>query len=865
MSWKAIQRSTPSFAKLGCMKRPIELEARQLFEISRYVDEVHRRWPDAPSPEQAPERPDGETLKAEPEASIRRYRQLGSAHILWQDVSGQASAEETGQSLSALARECIELALRAATMGLEADHGILRDSDGQAIELSVIGLGKLGGDELNFNSDIDLVFVHRCGGSSDGRRSLDAPTYLKRLALELIRLLDAVTANGRAWVVDTRLRPFGSAGALVWSLGAIEQYFLNEGRAWERYAWMKASPAGGDLETGEALLKTIRPFVFRRYLDYGIFQSLRELHDQIEIKSRQDSGRDDIKRGPGGIRELEFLIQSQQILRGGRDPDLQLPGFLPALRALNAAEVFDQDSRTELQEAYEFLRILENRLQAINGQGAHHLPDQAEEQAALVRIMGATDWASLTAELDEHRSRVQNQFSARFGDHCVVDSKAGSLWPPQDGLETHLKKAGFDDPEAAADDLRGLAQRLGNRAISAEGRARLERLMPSLLSEVTRHDHPDTGLADLLRLVEQISQRSAYLALLFERPATLKRLVQAFRFSGRLAEWIVASPQLLDDLLDPVHGLELPAPPAMDPDDPEASLFELGRWRQAGFLRTALAEMDGAMDAIEAADQLSEVASTCIDLILELTAPDHPTLAVVAYGNLGASLLHFDSDLDLVFLHEAEDPPRRIAQRFISYMQLPLPGGRLFEIDTRLRPNGSAGTLVSSTRHFKTYQADQADTWEHQALIRARWVAGSAELQQGFSSVRAEVLQMDRDPDQVRNGLAKMRRRQKDEREESPVKSLLTDLQFIAECGVLCLAQQHAELLDIRRPGELLPKLAELGWLDPSLAERLASTWKALLSTRHMQWLSRSDDRPDLESLSEDIGEAWSHVFDRSG
>lgn len=847
------------------MKRPITIDPSALGQVSRYADEVWRRWPDAPSPEHKPPAPDLEALRAEPESAIRRYRQLASIHILWQDLTGEASAEETGQALSALARECIDLALQAATVNLEADYGVLRDPEGQRIELAVIGLGKLGGDELNFNSDIDLVFVHRCGGNSDGHRSLDAPAYLKRLTLELIRLLDAVTAHGRAWVVDTRLRPFGSAGALVWSLGAIEQYFLNEGRAWERYAWMKASPAAGDVETARALLKTIRPFIFRRYLDYGIFQSLRELHDQIEIKSRQDSRRDDIKRGQGGIRELEFLIQSQQILRGGRDPDLQPPGFLPALRALSSAQVFDQDSQTDLKAAYEFLRILENRLQAINGQGAHHLPDQTEERDALVRIMGASDWASLREEIEKHQSRVQSQFSARFGDHCVVDARASSLWPPQDDVEIHLRKAGFEDPESAADELRGLAQRLGNRAISAEGRARLERLMPSLLSEVTEHDSPDTGLVDLLHLVEQISQRSAYLALLYERPATLKRLVQTFRFSGRLAEWIVASPQLLDDLLDPVRGLELPAPPGMDPDDPEASLFELGRWRQTGFLRTALAEMDGVLDAIEAADQLSEVASICIDRILELTDPEHPPLAVVAYGNLGAALLHFDSDLDLVFLHEADDPPRRIAQRFISLMQLPLPGGRLFEIDTRLRPNGNAGTLVSSTQHFNTYQADQADTWEHQALIRARWVAGTPELQKGFSRIRAKVLQTNRDPDEVREGLASMRHRQKQERKESAVKSLLTDLQFIAECGVLCLAQQHAELLDIRRPGELLPKLADLGWLDPSLAETLASAWKALLSTRHMQWLSRSDDSPDLESLSEDIDEAWSHVFDRSG
>jgi len=845
------------------MKRPITIEPSALGQACRFVDEAWRRWPEAPSPEHEVDPPDPETLEAEPESAIRRYRQLASIHILWRDLSGQDSVEETGLALSALARECIELALQVATQRLEADFGTLRDPDGKRVELAIIGLGKLGGNELNFNSDIDLVFIHRGGGKSDGRRALDASNYLKRLALELIRLLDAVTADGRAWVVDARLRPFGSAGALVWSLGAIDQYFLNEGRAWERYAWMKATPAAGDIDTARALLQTIRPFIFRRYLDYGIFQSLRELHDQIEIKSRQDSRRDDIKRGPGGIRELEFLVQSQQILRGGRDEELQLPGFLPALRALTAAQVFDQDSQAKLQGAYEFLRILENRLQAIDGRAAHLLPDRDGEQEKLVRIMGASDWPSLTEELDSHRARVREQFSARFGDHCVVDSQASSLWPPGDHVEGHLQDAGFQNAEESAEQLRGLAHRVGQRAISGEGRARLGRLMPSLLSEVKRHDRPETGLADLLHLIEQISQRSAYLALLYERPATLKRLVQTFRFSGRLAEWIVASPQLLDDLLDPVHGLELPDSPEIDPDDPEASLFALGRWRQAGFLRTALSEIDGVMNAVEAADQLSHIAATCVERILGLIDPDHPPLAVIAYGNLGAGLLHFDSDLDLVFLHKSDKAPLRIAQRFISYMQLPLPGGRLFEIDTRLRPNGSAGTLVSSSDHFNTYQRSQADTWEHQALIRARWIAGSSQLQSVFDEIRAEVLQMRKAPDQVRDSLSRMRHRQKQDRRESEVKSLLTDLQFIAECGVLCLSREHPELLEIRRPGALLPKLAERGWLDQSLARSLGETWEKLLSARHMEWLSRSEPAASPAALSDRIRDAWSQVFDR--
>jgi len=844
------------------MKRPVPIEADDLSGISRYVDEAWKRWPGAPPPDQPPARPDSETLSSDPERALRRYRQLGSVHLLWKDLTGRNSIEDTGKGLSALARDCIELALSVATDRLQADFGVLRDPEDRPVRMAVIGMGKLGGDELNFNSDIDLVFIHRGTGKSDGRRSLDAGTYLKRVALELIRLLDSVTAEGRAWVVDTRLRPFGSAGALVWSLGAIEQYFLNEGRPWERYAWMKAAPVAGDLETAERLLESINPFIYRRYLDYGIFESLRELHDRIDAKSRLDSRREDIKRGPGGIRELEFLVQSQQILRGGRDPALQQRGFLPALRALTQARIIDSDSEATLRTSYGFLRILENRLQAQSGRQTHHLPDSSDDRATLARLMGASDWAALHEDIERNRTQVRVQFDARFGDHCVVESGASGVWPPDDDLEGQLQQTGVGDSEEVGSQLRSLAQRLAHRALSAEGRARLERLMPSLLRELAGTEHPATGLADLLQLIEQISQRSAYLALLHERPATLSRLIQVFQQSRHLAEWIVASPQLLDDLLDPIHGLELPDPPAVDHDDPEATLFALGRWHQAGFLRTALAEMDGAMDAVDAADQLTTVASTCSAKILELTGRDQAPMAVVAYGNLGAGLLHFDSDLDLVFLHGDGAPPLRSAQRFLSYMQLPLPGGRLFEIDTRLRPNGNAGTLVSSLAHFARYQADQAETWEHQSLIRARWIAGDRSLEEGFEVIRRSVLCIARDPAVLRPALSDMRARQKRERKEDPVKSLLTDLQFIAECGVLEQAKAHTDLIEPRRPGQLFARLGAQDWLPVELAGTLTSTWHKLLALRHQRWLSRIEAPLDLDPYRPAIEQAWALIFD---
>ncbi|MEN1728913.1 MAG: bifunctional [glutamate--ammonia ligase]-adenylyl-L-tyrosine phosphorylase/[glutamate--ammonia-ligase] adenylyltransferase [Pseudomonadota bacterium] len=843
------------------MHRPIDIDRDALARWSRFVDDSWNRWPDAPGPEDPVEPPGQAAMAADPEASLRRFRQLASTHILWRDLRGEASIEETGRAISRLACDCIERALRSATDAIETQFGVLRDPEGETIHLTVLGLGKLGGDELNFNSDIDLVFVYRNRGQSDGRRPLDAAAYLKRVVVEMIRLLDSVMEQGRAWIVDTRLRPFGQAGSLVWSRGAIEQYFLNEARTWERYAWMKARPVAGDLDTGQQFLDTIRPFIFRRYLDFGIFSSLRDLHQQIDAKSRQDSRREDIKRGAGGIRELEFLIQSQQMLRGGRDPDLRAPGFLPALRALTRARILSEAESEQLAESYGFLRILENRLQAASGQQTHHLPDQQEERERLVQLMGSADWPALLGELNHHREHVRAHFSSHFDQPEDHELGVQTLWPPGDDLDQQLRTCGFDDPAGVAALLRGLNKRIGNRALSAQGRSRLERLMPRLLDEVTRHPDPETGLSDLLQLIDQISRRSAYLALLHERPATMKRLVEVFRYSDRLADWIVASPQLLDDLLDPIHGLELPAAPRIDQDDVESSLFALGHWRQAGFLRTALAEMDGALDAAEAADQLSQVASVCVEKILELLGSEAASLAVIAYGNLGAGLLHFDSDLDLVFLHAEGASPRRAAQRFISYMQLPLPGGRLFEIDTRLRPNGNAGTLVSSLDHFAHYQSSQALHWEHQALIRARWISGFEPLADDFEGARISVLESPRDDALVRKELADMRQRQRSERHEDPIKALLTDLQFIAECGVLCQAHEQPGLMTQRRPDHLLTLLGASAWIDSDLADQLSAAWKALLSHRHKVWLSRHPTDALPGELSATIQRAWREVF----
>jgi glutamate-ammonia-ligase adenylyltransferase len=840
-----------------------DLSPEDFVAASAYAREVLRRW-----------RLDAgwltETTAADDpelpiESRLRRYRQLEALRIQWLEVQGRHDVEQTGKLLSVLACECLEQALAQAEEVVAQRHGRLNTPEGSPARLAVLALGKLGGDELNFNSDLDLVFCHAASGQSDGRRPLEPRDYFSRVVRELSRLMEEVTSNGRVWIVDTRLRPFGQAGAMVWSVEAMEQYFINEGRAWERYAWLKARPVAGDLGLGRDLLARISPFVFRRYLDYGLFDSLRELHAEIETRSHREELQDDIKRGPGGIRELEFLIQSLQLLRGGREAALRTPGFLPALRAARDAGVIDPASAEAVGENYRFLRALENRLQVVTGRQTHELPTDPAPRADLAALMGQAGWDALDGAIDSVRKSVCDSFRKRFGGPEQRTASTQTFWPPMPELSSRLDQSGFEDPEAAAGALEQLHNRLARRPLSAEGRRRLDRLMPELLDEVLRHSPPDTGLIDLLALIETIARRSAYLALLHERPQTLARCVRVYRGSARLAEWITASPQLLDDLLAPEKTPDLPRMPPMQPDDVENSLNSLARYRQAGFVRTALGQLDGTLDRPEARVRLTRLAESVLACMAGLFLPEDSPPAVIGYGNLGASELHYSSDLDLVFLHERGEAPLRSVQRMINAMQLPLPGGKLYSIDTRLRPNGNAGMLVSTLESFSDYQDRHAWNWEHQALIRARCVFGSDAFRTRFDDVRRKVLVRPRDADEVRQALADMRRRQLDQRSERPEKRLLGDIQFIAELGVLLNAAEVPDLIEARATIDQLKLLARLGWLSDDTAEGLVDVFNRAAALRDRLFLERDCTDALTESARRVVGKAWAEAFEAQG
>ncbi|WP_457096890.1 bifunctional [glutamate--ammonia ligase]-adenylyl-L-tyrosine phosphorylase/[glutamate--ammonia-ligase] adenylyltransferase [Lysobacter sp. P5_B9] len=806
-------------------------------------------------------------------ALLRRYRAAESARLVWRDVLGMDAVGDTLAGATALAETCLQRALSAIEQEFAQRHGVIRDRQGQPQRLVVYGLGKLGGGELNFSSDIDLVYAYECDGESDGARALAAETYYARIGQQLAKLLDEATADGFSHRVDLRLRPYGNVGRVAWSFAAMEQYFQHEGRDWERYAWQKARPVAGDLAAGERFLETLRPFVYRRYLDYGALDGLRSMKAAISAEVARRELADDIKRGPGGIREIEFLAQALQLIRGGREPHLRERRLLPALQALVDAGHVSADTGLALADAYRFLRRIENRLQMLADAQTHALPERDEDRRRIAIALGYDGWDALRAELDAHRARVTAEFDALLAPRhkALTPGALASYWHalPDAGDADELRAAGFAEAEQADGLLRDLARSPGVKGLSDSARARLDRVLPALLQGAAGSQHPMLALRRLLALLQNILRRSAYLALLDEQPAALQRLVDVVSRSALLAERLAAYPLLLDELLDARVGGSLPGREALfdacaavaGDDDTEAVLQELNELRQALSFRIAMAVRDHRQPAAASAQQLAWLADGVVARVLALAWQEvgsaHGVIAdarfvVLGYGSLGGEELGFGSDLDLVFLYDA--PPdahsdgarpldatrwfARLAQKIVALLGAVTAAGRLFEVDVRLRPDGAKGLLVSSLASFGDYQRERAWTWEHQALVRARFVAGDPILHADFERVRAETLALARDPAQVREDVVAMRRRMRAEldRSDAAVFDLkqgeggLVDLEFVLQALVLVHAQSRRELLAPRNTPGLVDAMHAAGLFDAATTAALLEAHATLLS-----------------------------------
>lgn len=801
-------------------------------------------------------------------ARLRIFRQRGSLRLIVEDAGG-APVDRILASASQLAERCIATALAAAQGQIAQRHGWVRDKRGQAQSLVVFALGKLGGGELNFSSDVDLIFAWPGGGDSDGARALDAERWMLRSGQRLIQLLDEVDANGFCYRVDMRLRPFGASGRLALPFAAMEQYYQQEGRDWERYAWIKARPVAGDVAAGERLLEHLRPFVYRRYLDYGALDGLREMKALIAAEVERRDLAEHIKLGPGGIRELEFLVQALQLVRAGREPALRQRNLLTALAALAAAGHFSEQIAARLADAYRFLRRLENRLQMLADLQTHQLPESERERTRLALGLGFADWDALYAELQMHRGLVSDEFTRLLAPRRKPQPDAlAAYWRalPQAGDPRVLGESGFvaiDEADAA---LRKFAGLPALRALSPAARGRLDRLLPALLKAAGSSDAPALTLQRLLELLNAILRRSSYFALLEEKPQALQRLVDVVGRSNLLADRLIQHPLLLDELLDS-RLIELPESVAalsaelerllapLPVDEIEERLRVLNEFRHATSFRIALATLARRQPASTSARQLAWLAESIVRAVLPMAAADlvraHGQIAggaflVLGYGSIGGCELGFASDLDLVFVFDApvermSDGARpleaarwyaKLAQKLVTLLGLPTPSGRLYTVDVRLRPDGAGGLLVSSIASFAQYQQTRAWAWEHQALVRARPIAGDAALARAFAQVRARTLGMPRARDQVLRDVGQMRQRMRAELDRSRPGQFdlkhgvggLIDLEFALQAVLLAQAAHHPALLADTASDRLLREVARVeAWTPDRLADLLAA------------------------------------------
>ena len=836
-----------------------------------------------------------QTLKSD----LRRFKQRAYARIAARDLAGLASLAEVTETMTLIAEIAVDRALAVLGNSLVARFGRPLSDAGEEQQLIVIAMGKLGGRELNASSDIDLIFVYPEDGETDGAdgRTISNFDFFTRLGRQLINAISEVTDEGQVFRVDMRLRPNGDSGPLVCSFEMLENYLVSQGREWERYAWIKARPLGHAGAHWQALEAIRLPFVFRKYLDFGAINAMRSLHAQIrrEVARRDMAG--NIKLGPGGIREIEFIAQVFQLIRGGRETQLQIRPTLEVLELLVRRGDLAAEVVRELTSAYGFLRRLEHRLQYLDDAQTHSLPEQSEDQALVARAMGYSSFAALLAELDDHRGNVSRHFDAAFADPNRVRHALEGVWQNSEDPAASLARIGYRDAAAAARRLAGMHQAGRYQQLAAPVRERFDALVPRVIEVCAATPNPDQTLARSLDILEAIARRAAYLELLLEYPRALARVAELASASAWAADYLGQHPLLLDELLDPrllevlpdwaVFRSQLQATLDAAEPDTEEQMDLMRNAHHAQLLRLLAQDVAGLLQLEKLSDHLSALADIMLDLALVCAwrkLPKRhlelPRFSIISYGKLGGKELGYASDLDLIFLFDDPTPEAaqiyaRLAMRINTWISGRTPAGILFETDLRLRPNGDSGLLVSSLDAFRKYQLESAWVWEHQALTRARFSAGDAGIGSAFEQIRAEILNKPRDLAELRREVLMMRQRMVDAHATKATQADdgfdlkqdpggLIDVEFIVQYLVLGHARAHPELVANLGNIALLRIAGGLGLIPPTLAEKVGDAYREYRRTQHAQRLNSLPGRVARESVAERIGavrELWRFVF----
>lgn len=848
---------------------------------------------------------------------LRRTRQKFMLALGYRDLNGLAPLTEVTQGMSYFAEAVIEVVIEAVSQDLSLIYGKPMNYAGEELPLMVVGMGKLGGRELNVSSDIDLVFIYEEDGETQGgSKSLSHHEWYTRLARKLIGLLSELGADGFVFRVDMRLRPNGDSGPLVCSLGMLEEYFTVQGREWERYAWIKGRmihPAESQpayRRQAKLLQDIVRPFVFRRYLDFGVLAAIRDIHAQIQYEAEKRSSAyperaSDIKLGRGGIREIEFLAQMFQLVRGGKDPALRIRPTLDVLKVLEDKQLLTSADYLVLTQAYDYLRKLEHRLQYWEDAQTHHVPNDELAQERLSQTMGHASLDEFRLTLSNHRQKVAALFSEAFvlkeqdtdsGDALPSDG----IWMPEPHLQRIVSQwnTWLTGPKS--------------RALSDESRRKFMHLM-SVASVRIKHLVSEKQFQDemhvrMMLLLEAISKRSSYLALLIEYPHVLDRIISLIKSSKWGTDYLVRHPHLLDDLLtgegqfNPEdhpevywaklrQRINLMIDDALEQGDHvDQAMDVLRQVHHTETFHTLLAELGIGRDeplAIEkVSDRLSALADLMLSIALERVWPGvvkkyhgdplaEPQFAVIAYGKLGGKELGYASDLDIVFIYDAKSDDQEaseryayLARRLIAWLTTATSAGILFEIDTRLRPNGAAGLLVTSVEAFRTYQLREADNaawvWEHQALTRARFCAGDKELGKKFEAIRVEVLSQIRDENSLKQEIILMRQKVRDghpnDSDTFDVKhdvGGMVDIEFVVQYLVLRYASQYSELLGNWGNIALLHKAADVGLITKELSMRVSQAYRMYREYQHRMRLDGAEKtRVSLDHMPQELLDA---------
>ena len=833
--------------------------------------------------------------------SLRKLRQQVIANIILRDLNKLCHLDEVLSLVTTLAEITLTHAYQFHFNSLKAIHGSPTGLNGEEQQLSIVGMGKLGGSELNVSSDIDLIFTYPEEGDTEGNESISNQSFFIKLGKKIISSIHDITEDGFVFRVDMQLRPFGSEGQIACSYQMLEDYYQKYGREWERYAWVKGRVVvGPKIE----LNKIIDPFVYRKYLDYGALNSMRDLKAQIQNDVNKRGIQENIKLGRGGIRKIEFIAQVYQLIRGGQDKALRLKSLLPTLSILEDKNLLSTEGVKALTEAYRFLRNLEHRLQYMEDMQTQELPQSDENKSRVARSMQYENWDLFYRDLESHRENVELYFDEVFKETIKDEDSpqlnlTKALWNSTLRLEdanAHLESLGFKLANETYKVIDGLKHSSRYLHLPEASRQRFDLLMPLIINEVSLTSDSHSTLIRMISVIESICRRASYLAMLTENPSALKILIKLSEASPWLTQYLIQHPILIDELLDINHFYTKPDFVALKEklqkdlldakDDIEQQMNIMRNIKHATVFKLAALEVIGDVSVENLSDYLTELADLLIEETLTLVwghmypeQNDPPRFAVIAYGKFGGKEMSYTSDLDIVFIYDDNrdgmtEKYARFAQRINSWLNTYTSSGVLYEIDLALRPDGASGLLVSSIDAFKDYQSKRAWTWEHQAITRARFCAGDIGIGNQFEKIRLDIIETQRDLNKLKKEVVDMREKilekHKVDLEHFDLKQDrggIIDIEFIVQYFVLAFSSSNKEITNNIGNIGLLNLFSEKDLMDSLIAKKLISAYRVYRELQHQLGLEAKLDGKvkysDIANHPAEVVLIWKSVFNK--